>query len=441
MFRKMRPLLPKILLSFTTVLLPLSMLHAQERLSLQDAIDRALQHNFDIRIARNITEQADANNTWGNAGALPSAGLNGSLSGSNTNTLINFADGRTQENRNANSLTYSGGAALNWTLFDGGRMFLIKKQLGKEAELSQVQLKDQAQAVVAQVIQAYAQAVWQKQQGIAIDTGLVLAQTRMILSQVKYETGSSAKVDFLQARVDYNARQSDSLNQEAALVGAFAGLNALMGEAEYKTYEVDDSLHLDTSLQPADHERLKDINLTLDISRRTAELSALDARVARTFYLPNLSLNGGYSYTRTRSEAGFALFNRSYGPNGALNLTVPLYQGGNIRRQARVAGLEAFRNQLLYERQNTELGRQYRTAWTNYQTSVAAYRLEEQNIGYAKENLDIQKARFRVGIATTLETREAENSYVQALVRLYTAAYNLKVNETIVLQLEGKLVK
>jgi outer membrane protein TolC len=55
--------------------------------------------------------------------------------------------------------------------------------------------------------------------------------------------------------------------------------------------------------------------------------------------------------------------------------------------------------------------------------------------------MDIQKARFRVGIATTLETREAENSYVQALVRLYTAAYNLKVNETIVLQLEGTLVK
>lgn len=437
MKQKIKPLIRTLLLSLTTV----AAARAQERLTLGDAIDRALQHNFDIRIARNVTEQAQANNTWGNAGALPNVNLNGNLTGSNANTLINFADGRTQENRNANALTYGGGASLNWTLFDGGRMFLVKKQLGREEELSMVQQKDQVQTVVAQVVQAYAQAVWQKQQGIAIDTGLVLAQTRMVLSQLKFETGSSAKVDFLQARVDYNARQSDSLNQEAALVGAFASLNALMGENEYKTYEIDDSLSLATNLEPADRERLKDINLSLDIARRSAELSQLDAKVARTSYLPTLALNGGYNYTRTRSESGFALFNRSYGPNGALNLSVPLYQGGNIRRQAKVAGLEAFRNQLLYERQNTEIGRQYRTAWTNYRTSVAAYRLEQQNIGYAKENLNIQKARFRVGIATTLETREAENSYVQALVRLYTAAYNLKVSETAVLQLEGKLVR
>jgi len=46
-----------------------------------------------------------------------------------------------------------------------------------------------------------------------------------------------------------------------------------------------------------------------------------------------------------------------------------------------------------------------------------------------------------VGIATTLEARQAENDYVTALERLYTAAYNLKVTETIVLELENQLVK
>src|SRR5206468_4310472 len=100
--------------------------------------------------------------------------------------------------------------------------------------------------------------------------------------------------------------------------------------------------------------------------------------------------------------------------------------GGNLRRQSTVASLQAEKDRLLYERQNTIVGRQYRTAWRNYEVSVAAYNLEHENIGYAKENLFVQQARFRVGVATTLEAREAENDYVTALERLYTAAYNLK---------------
>ena len=175
--------------------------------------------------------------------------------------------------------------------------------------------------------------------------------------------------------------------------------------------------------------------------RRNADISRVNSRIARTFHLPTLDLNGGYNYNYSKSEAGFALFNRTSGPSGGLSLNMPLFQGGNIRRQARVASLQAMRNELLYHRQNTELGRQYRTAWRNYEVAVAAYKLEQENIRYAKENLDIQRARFRVGIATTLETREAENSYVQALVRFYTAAYNVKVSETLVLEIENELVK
>ena len=87
------------------------------------------------------------------------------------------------------------------------------------------------------------------------------------------------------------------------------------------------------------------------------------------------------------------------------------------------------------------LSRQYRTAWTAYQNAVAIYRLEEENQVYAKENLDIQQARFRVGIASSLEIREAENSYVSTLARLNGAAYNVKLNETRVLEIEARLAR
>jgi outer membrane protein TolC len=120
---------------------------------------------------------------------------------------------------------------------------------------------------------------------------------------------------------------------------------------------------------------------------------------------------------------------------------MPLFNGGNVRRQAKVATLQSIRDELLYEKQNTVLGRAYRTAWRNYEVAVAAYKLESENIKYAKENLDVQIARFKVGVGSTLEARQAENDYVAALQTLYTAEYNLKVSETVVLELESQLVK
>lgn len=414
---------------------------AQQRLTLSDAIAKALEHNFDIRIAKTALQQAERNNTLGNAGFSPNVNATAGVTTGSANTRIEFADGRVQEVANAASVGYNGAVSLGWTLFDGGRMFLNKKLLNTQEAVASAQLKERVQAIVSQTVQAYAAAVFQKQQGVAIDTALVLAKTRMILSQVKYETGASAKVDFLQARVDYNTRQSDSLTLESQHISSLATLNALMGEEADKLYVLDEELQMNTALQPTDKDRLKDLSPSLQIARQNAEASELSAKIAKSFMLPTLSVNGTYSYNRTQSQAGFALFNQSYGPTGGANLSMPLFQGGNLRRQAKVASLQAMRMQLTYDWQNTELSRQYRTAWGNYEMALAAYKLEQENIGYAKENLDIQKARFRVGIANTLETREAENSYVQALQRLFTAAYNLKVSETRVLELEGNLVK
>lgn len=413
----------------------------QGLLTLEQAIDKALQYNFDIRIAEVELRQAQVNNTAGNAGLLPDIQGTGGVSAGSANTRIEFADGRVQEVESANSISYTAALGVNYTIFAGGRAWMLKKQLGDLETLASVQLKSQIQSVLAQVMQAYALAVWQQQQKIAIDTGLVLAKTRMELSQVQFETGTSAKVNFLQARVDYNARQSDSVMQIAAVSTALADLNLLMGEDPFLQYAVEDSLALEVSLEPVQKELLYQHNLSLEVFRKNVDISLQNEKISRTYLMPTLSFSGNYNYNRTQSQAGFALFNRSTGPSGALNLNVPIFQGGNRRRALKHASLQVFRDELLYDRQATEVGRQYRKAWKDYESGKFAYLLEKQNIEYARENLEIQKARFRVGMATTLEMREAENSYIQALIRLHTAAYQLKIQEVKVLELDNRLVE
>jgi len=428
----------KIILSLFC-LLPYVLL-AQERLSLQDAIARTLQKNYDIAVSGVAVKQAERNNTYGNAGFSPTINAVAAATQSRNNVRSDLANGTQQNNPNAINTSMNPALAVSWTLFDGGRMFIIKKQLNEVEALTKVQLRSQMQTMVSRTIQMYVQVALQQKQLAAVDTALHLARTRIILTETKYKTGAGAKVDYLQAMVDYNARRSDSLNYLSTFASACDSLSVLMGENNGKLYRVDDSLPVNTGLTSSSAENLRDVNLSLATYRYNARISHLNADAARTYALPTVWVNGGLTYTRSTSATGFALFSRTYGGNGTVNISVPVFQGGNIRRQAQVASLQAMRDDLLYEKQNSIIGRQYRTTWRNYSIAVAAYKIAQEDIKYSRENLDVQLARFRIGVGTTLESREAENSFVQSLIRLYTAEFNVKVNETQVLELENKLL-
>ncbi len=112
-----------------------------------------------------------------------------------------------QNRKGARSETLSGAVQLDWVLFDGLRMFTSKRRLEQLENIGNTNLKQQVQSTIANVIAGYAEVVRQKQQLVAIDTAMALAKVRMDLAQRKFEVGTSAKTDYLQAQVDYNAKQ------------------------------------------------------------------------------------------------------------------------------------------------------------------------------------------------------------------------------------------
>ena len=430
-----------ILLLLAAFCLALPAAKAQEFLPLDSAIARALAHNYDVRIADVSTQIATTNHTLGNAGFLPTVSASSNVNEGISNTKLVRSEGTVTQSSGANTFSYSAGLNAGYTVFAAGRAFLIYKQLGRREAFADAQLRAQVQSTISAVIQAYAGVVNDQRQTVAIDTAISLAKARMDLSKAKFDIGTSAKVDYLQARVDYNAARSQRLAQDASRAASLATLNEAMGEDAEHTYSVEDSLELNLAMSPADSTLLESRSPLLDAQRINAEIARLDTRIARTYYYPGVDVTAGYGYSRTQSDAGLTLSNRNIGPSVGLGLTVPIFQGGNVRRQVQVASLTALSAELQYNRQERALSRQYRSAWTAYQSAVATYRLEEENRGYAKENLDIQQARFRVGVATSLEIREAENSYVATLARFYAAAYNVKVNETRVLEIEARLAE
>lgn len=80
-------------------------------------------------------------------------------------------------------------------------------------------------------------------------------------------------------------------------------------------------------------------------------------------------------------------------------------------------------------------------AFKEYEFQKQALDLEESNILLAKENVSIILETYRLGQATYLQLREAQQSLEDAYDRLIAARYNTKVAETELMRLKGDLVR
>jgi outer membrane protein len=119
---------------------------------------------------------------------------------------------------------------------------------------------------------------------------------------------------------------------------------------------------------------------------------------------------------------------------------VPILNGFNTRRLIRQAGLDIEYNQIAYLAQKSRVELGINNSFRDYQYQKKALLLEEENISLAKENVFIALARFRQGVSTYLELREAQISLEQAFSRLIAARYNTKVAETELLRLKGTVL-
>ncbi|MEI6898873.1 MAG: TolC family protein [Bacteroidota bacterium] len=102
---------------------------AQEVLSANDAISIALKNSYSILVAANDAAINRKNNTAGNAGMLPTVAINASdiiaLKAVDQTYSNNTVPGSTKERSNS----FNANIGLNWTLFDGGKMFVTKQKL------------------------------------------------------------------------------------------------------------------------------------------------------------------------------------------------------------------------------------------------------------------------------------------------------------------------
>ena len=228
--------------------------NAQSFLSIDEVIQIALKNNYDIMVSRNDGLVDRANNTAGNAGMLPDINLNANGSLSTKNNFQRDAGTSNYTSSVVSSPTLAANVALNWTLFDGGKMFITKERLSEVAALGEIQYREQVMQTISDVISAYFNVVKQKKQLSAIEQTITYNQERVKIAETGFNSGSKVKTDLLQAKMDLNTNLQNAINQEAEILSARRELAVLLALENDSLIAVVDSFAFNYS---PDKERLQ----------------------------------------------------------------------------------------------------------------------------------------------------------------------------------------
>ena len=445
-FRIVRSLFLFIILSVLS-----ANISAQRVLTVEEAVATALQNNYDIQLSRNDSIVAALDYSYRNVVFLPTITGSAGMSSVTNNQKLKFVKrsggGDSAVNRDAvrtENINYS--ANLNWILFDGLKMFTTRDKAIEFLNLGSLTIKDQVVNTIANVVSTYYDIVRQKQQIKAIDEQIVLNDERVRLAQYKLDIGTGAKPDLLQSKVDLNAQKALRLQQEAQIDILKEQLIQAMNTTNKESFDVSDSIPINQGITLGQIQTsIEQTNPGLLIAQKNVDISRLVVKERKADRWPIISFNSSYLFNQNDNNIAVNInqpfFNQNKGINYGLSATVPIFNRFNYKRLIQQAELDTRYLQLFYQNQRSVLNLNVISAYKNYDVQRKALALEEENILLARENVDIVFQVYKLGGATLVQLREAQNSLELAHFRLIGARFQTKLAEIELLRLKGELVR
>ena len=419
---------------------------AQRLLTLEEAISVSLSNNYDIRLSRNDSALAALDYAFANYALYPRLNATGGILFNNNNQRQVLADGTKRESSGIKSTNNNASLNLNWTLFDGMKMFITRRRLGELVELGELQIRNQVVTSVAEVMRIYFDLVRQVQQLKAIEEQMALSSDRLKLAEYKFEIGTGTKSDALQAQIDYNAQRSGQLTQQTNIIKLKEQLNNLLVLPIANDFVVPDTIPINTSLiLDSLQSGINATNPQLLLAQKSLDVANLVLEERKAERLPTLTFNSAYNFSRNNNKTVInpfqPLFNQNHGFNYGFTANIPIFNGYITRRNIRAAQLDIEYQALNYQRNLAFLTTSVSTAYRDYSLHRQTLILEEENIKLVRENLFIARERYRLGVTTFLEMRIAEQNLADATNRLIQARYNTKVAEIELMRLRGEIIR
>ena len=412
--------------------------HAQNKITLDEAIEIALSESNTIKIAEMTIEKTG----YAQKGAYSALYPNISASGSYQRTL----------KKQVMSMEFMGeeqsfpvGTNNNVSAGLSAAMPLVNAQLWQSLKLSALDVElaiEQARSsrisMVSQVKQAFYAVLLAKEAYSVYKEVYDNAQKNFEDVEKKYKVGKASEFEYLRAKVNANNAEPEVYSAENAVVLAIWQLKAIMG--------VDLATEIDVIGALSDYANEMTVSLasseTVSFENNTnlLQLQLQDEMLSRTIkmtkyqYIPTLSASFSYNYMAMGNT-----FDMNWNPYSvvALSLNIPIFDGfakhNNIRQYQKTQDIL---------RLNIEdVERNLNIALENYRdkmnTSVKRYTAAETTLEMAQKSYNISEKMYELGKATLVELNDAQLALTQAQLTISQAIYQYMTNKAAIDELMG----
>ena len=428
--------LAALALAGLTVAVPTADVHAQDVMTIEQAIQIALENNVDAQIARREAEIARNNRSLGNAGFLPQVGV----AADRTEAFSGSAESR-DDLEIAGRVTTDVEASAGWTVFDGLRMFAAYDRLTAQARLGEVEAGIVIEQTVAATTFAYYDIVRVEQRLRALRNSVEISEERQRIAEEKVDLGSASEYDLLLARADLNADRAAVLREEASLESARLRL------LDTVNLPPDFDFSVEADIPIGSIESLEALDAAAEANNLLIAAAALGSDVfrhalseLRRSRFPEIDLTAGYGIGTDDNRATAAGRYVNEGYRYGITARLSLFDGLNTRRQIQNARIELTNQELRIEDARSNVETQLRSEYVNFENATRLVALETENIAIADRSVEIALQRFTLGTTTAIELREVQRTRLETETRLIAALYEAKVAETELMRLSGRLL-
>lgn len=402
---------------------------AQQRLTLEEAINIALKNSFDIQLARNNAETNTILNNYGVAGGLPLVTATAVDNEQITTLNQKLSNGTNTERKGVAANNLNAGVTGSILLYNGMRVVTTKKRLEQLLKQSEQLLNVQIQNTIAVVMTQYYDVVRQQSYLKTLNTSIEAASQRLDMVKAQQALGLANNADLFQSQLDLNAllqnKQVQQVMIDQAKTDFLTSLNVNPDSsiAIIDTIIISSSILLDSVLNNLTR------NPEIIAAGQQISINQLIEKETAAQRYPSLRFNTGVNYNRSQSAAGFTLLNQTYGPVFGINLSIPIYNGSAFKRQQKVAEIDT-RNAMI---QREALVRNNESVavktYQAYSGALQQLQTQKENYSLAQQLLDLVLKKFELRNATIIEVKNAQETFENAGYLLINLSYAAKSAE------------
>ncbi|HSJ14988.1 MAG TPA: TolC family protein [Longimicrobiales bacterium] len=458
----------------------------QATLSLPEAISLARRNNPDYLATENDVRVADwaVRDAWGNL--LPGADASTTVSytgaGEQRFGIFTGEDLGLGGARTTDYYTSSYRLGLNYSLNGASLLGPSRERSNRRATVAGVQAA--AFNLESNVTRQYLAVLRQQDNVLVSEQELQRARENLRLAEARVSVQAAIPMEAKQAQVEVGRAEVGLLQARNAVYTERLRLMQMLGIDLDAEVQLTSRFEI-TELPWAREELMRtalDGHPQLRSARASVRAADMNVKMARTAYLPSLSMSAGWSgFARQAGNESYLIdqalssvqsqqqsctllnqisaglstplpntpvdcstivltpqdearilesndvfpFNYTREPFGmSLTLSLPLFNGFQRERQlenARVAERDA---ELRVRAEELRLRTEVATAHASLETARQSVALEERNRELAQEQLELARERYRVGVTNFIELQDAETTLARAERALLAAMYN-----------------